>query len=196
MTEKMEFENEQVLENEEETMETYGTELEQPDDENTTEDFSEDEDYTEEGEEDYHDEDEAEEDGEIDAEPGEDGGELALFDLDDIPAVETDKERKAREAREAKEAAAAAKAKAAAIARSAAKPKASAPVSNKKYGTEYTIYYAGHSVPVPHDDMTLEDIREFLHCDFPELSKDRTSWNTDQEEDKILVPVISGAKKG
>ena len=64
-----------------------------------------------------------------------------------------------------------------------------------KVDTEYTVYYAGHQVPVPESDMTLETLRSYLEMDFPELSKERTEMLIDKKE-KQVVPVVKGAKKG
>ncbi len=65
----------------------------------------------------------------------------------------------------------------------------------EKVGTEYTVYYAGHKVPIPEEEMTLEQVRSFLEADFPELSKDRAELLLDKEN-KHVVPVVKGAKKG
>lgn len=64
-----------------------------------------------------------------------------------------------------------------------------------KVNSEFMIYYAGHRVPVPQDEMTLEQVRSFLEGDFPELSKERTEMLLDKEN-KQVVPVVKGAKKG
>lgn len=73
-----------------------------------------------------------------------------------------------------------------------AKPKAK---EEQKVDQEYMIYYAGHRVPVPQNNMTLESVRQFLEMDFPELSKARTEMTIDTKE-KQIVPVVKGAKKG
>jgi|GEM_PF-4046524 len=62
-------------------------------------------------------------------------------------------------------------------------------------GAEFTVYYAGHKIPVPKDNMTLEEVREFLEGDFPELSSERTEMTIDKDK-KHIVPVVKGAKKG
>ncbi|CDQ41877.1 hypothetical protein [Virgibacillus salexigens] len=66
---------------------------------------------------------------------------------------------------------------------------------SQKVGMEYTVYYAGHQVPVPEEDMTMDTVRSYLETDFPELSKDRTEMLID-EKNKQIVPVVKGAKKG
>ncbi|MFE4029247.1 hypothetical protein ACFX4N_24120 [Priestia sp. YIM B13551] len=43
--------------------------------------------------------------------------------------------------------------------------------------------------------MTLEQVREWLELDYPELSKERTKLVV-EEEKKLIVPIVSGAKKG
>jgi hypothetical protein len=77
--------------------------------------------------------------------------------------------------------------------KAAAKPKAKK--EPEKVGKEYIVYYAGHRVAVPEDDMTLDEVRSYLECDFPELSADRTEMTVDSKE-KQIVPVVKGAKKG
>lgn len=74
------------------------------------------------------------------------------------------------------------------------KPQAKAPVE-EKVGTEYTVYYAGHKIPVPKDDMTLEELRQHLAYDFPEMSKKRASFDVDKEM-KEIVPSVNGTKRG
>jgi hypothetical protein len=69
------------------------------------------------------------------------------------------------------------------------------PKPDEKVSTEFTVYYAGHRIPVPEDNMTLESLREFLEGDFPELSKERTEMTIDREK-KQVVPIVKGAKKG
>ncbi|MEK1828821.1 hypothetical protein AAAC51_06630 [Priestia megaterium] len=43
--------------------------------------------------------------------------------------------------------------------------------------------------------MSLEQVRQWLELSFPELSKERTKMDV-QEEQKLVVPIVSGAKKG
>lgn len=74
------------------------------------------------------------------------------------------------------------------------KPQAKAPVE-EKVGTDYTVYYAGHKIPVPKDDMTLEELRQYLVCDFPEMSKKRATFDVDKEM-KEIVPAVNGTKRG
>ncbi|PVC74998.1 hypothetical protein C2I27_03670 [Priestia megaterium] len=64
-----------------------------------------------------------------------------------------------------------------------------------KVGSDYNVYYAGHSIPVPQDDMSLEQLRSFLEADFPEMSKERTKMTVNTEK-KQVVPVIHGGKNG
>jgi hypothetical protein len=86
----------------------------------------------------------------------------------------------------------------------APKPKPKAPVQKKveakpkeekKYGTDYTVCYARYREVLPKEDMTLEDIREWLEADYPELSKERTKMDVD-EKTKTIAPIPSNAKKG
>lgn len=86
--------------------------------------------------------------------------------------------------------------------KSASKPKAKAapkkevkPKEEVKYGPEFRIAYARHSENLPHEDMTLEEIRQYLEVDFPELSKERTKMDVD-DKTKTIVPMVLGAKKG
>jgi len=57
-----------------------------------------------------------------------------------------------------------------------------------------TVAYAGHQV-VLERDMKLEEIREMLERDFPELSKERTQMIYDKEKG-LVIPVVTGGKKG
>ncbi|WP_067923975.1 hypothetical protein [Alicyclobacillus shizuokensis] len=65
----------------------------------------------------------------------------------------------------------------------------------EKVGTDYMVYYAGYQIPVPRDEMTVEEVRQMLEADYPELSKERTEMLVDAEK-KQIVPVVKGAKKG
>lgn len=67
------------------------------------------------------------------------------------------------------------------------------------YGKEvvdesWTIAYAGHQESPPHE-MTLEEMRQKIELDFPELSKVRTKWFLEKDR-KLAIPVVSGAKMG
>jgi len=61
--------------------------------------------------------------------------------------------------------------------------------------TEWTIAYAGQQMNPPHDKMKVEDVRQWLEVDFPELSKERCKWSIEKKK-KLMVPIVSGAKKG
>lgn len=58
----------------------------------------------------------------------------------------------------------------------------------------WTVCYAGHQINPSHP-MKLEQMRESIEIDFPELSKSRTKWDV-SEEKKIAVPIVLGAKMG
>lgn len=80
-------------------------------------------------------------------------------------------------------------------AKTPAKPVAPKPVpSDQLVDATWTIAYAGHQKNPDHE-MKLEQMRENIELDFPELSKERTKWIVDQER-KLAVPVVSGAKNG
>lgn len=68
-------------------------------------------------------------------------------------------------------------------------------IDPQKVGTDYTVMYAGHKIPVPQDDMLLEDLRAYLEADYPELSRERAELIIDKEKFHV-VPVVKGAKKG
>lgn len=72
---------------------------------------------------------------------------------------------------------------------------ASKPAPEVKVGTGFTVYYAGHRIPVPQEEMTLDAVRQYLESDFPELSKERTEMLMNKEKNEV-VPVVKGAKKG
>lgn len=59
----------------------------------------------------------------------------------------------------------------------------------------WTVAYAAQQYHPPHEGMKLEDLRAYLELDYPELSKERTKWEFDEDK-KLVVPVISGAKMG
>jgi hypothetical protein len=75
------------------------------------------------------------------------------------------------------------------------KPTQIKPKEEKKVGVSYNVYYAGNTIQVPEDDMTLEELREFLQVDFPEFSKDRTELIVDHDK-KEVRPIVKGSKKG
>lgn len=66
---------------------------------------------------------------------------------------------------------------------------------NMKVDTTWNIAYAAQQYNPPEDDMTLEQVREYLEIDFPELSKERCRMEIDSAK-KLIVPIVSGAKKG
>ncbi|MGL4819797.1 MAG: hypothetical protein ACRC5C_07440, partial [Bacilli bacterium] len=54
--------------------------------------------------------------------------------------------------------------------------------------------YAATRVRPPRK-MTIEELRQSLELDYPELSYDRTTWEVDTDK-KILIPIVTGSKKG
>lgn len=89
--------------------------------------------------------------------------------------------------------------------KSKAKGKASSELANKlkeqkekqenmTITPEWTIAYSAQQYHVPHD-MKIEEVREWMEVDYPELSKERTTWDIDESK-RLLVPIVSGAKKG
>ena len=77
----------------------------------------------------------------------------------------------------------------------AAKAEPAKPKEPEKFGIDYQYAYAGHVGNLPQEDMTLEDIRQFLQVDFPELSKERTRMEVDTET-KYIIPIVKGTKSG
>lgn len=59
---------------------------------------------------------------------------------------------------------------------------------------EWTIAYSAQQYHVP-NNMKLEEVRQWMELDYPELSKERTTWDINEEK-HLLVPIVSGAKKG
>lgn len=74
-------------------------------------------------------------------------------------------------------------------------PKKVAPKLPEKYGTDFRVAYARYTEILPKEDMTLDEVREWMEVDFPELSKERTKMDVDVET-KTIVPMVVGAKKG
>ncbi|MFE7817877.1 hypothetical protein ACFU1R_06690 [Priestia megaterium] len=64
-----------------------------------------------------------------------------------------------------------------------------------KVDKTWTVAYAAQQHNPPEDDMTLDALRQWLELDYPELSKERCRMEVDEEK-KLVVPVVSGAKKG
>ncbi|UOE58158.1 hypothetical protein [Cytobacillus oceanisediminis] len=58
----------------------------------------------------------------------------------------------------------------------------------------WTVAYAGNQLS-PSRPMKLEELREELELDYPELSKERTRMEANEER-KLVVPIVSGAKNG
>lgn len=80
----------------------------------------------------------------------------------------------------------------------ASKPKPTASPKSKeekKYGPEFQYAYAGHVGNLPEEDMTLERVREYLQVDFPELSKERTRIEVDEDKN-LIIPIVKGTKSG
>lgn len=67
-------------------------------------------------------------------------------------------------------------------------------VSDTKVDMNWIIAYASHQKS-PEREMTLDEMRETMEIDWPELSKSRTQWEVDAER-KLAVAIISGAKMG
>lgn len=59
---------------------------------------------------------------------------------------------------------------------------------------EWTIAYSANQYHVPHN-MKVEEVRQWMEVDYPELSKERTTWDINEEK-QLLVPIVLGAKKG
>lgn len=66
---------------------------------------------------------------------------------------------------------------------------------NMKVDTTWNIAYAAAQYNPPENDMTLEQVREWLELDYPELSKERCRMEIDEEK-KLIVPIVSGSKNG
>ncbi|MGM2632395.1 hypothetical protein [Bacillus cereus group sp. Bce040] len=66
---------------------------------------------------------------------------------------------------------------------------------NIKVDTTWNIAYAAQQYNPPENDMTLEQVREWLELDYPELSKERCHMDVDADK-KLIVPIVKGAKNG
>ena len=64
----------------------------------------------------------------------------------------------------------------------------------RKVDGTWQVAYAARRLNPPHE-MTIEELRQFLELDWPELSKDRCSMTIDEEK-KLIVPIVNGAKNG
>lgn len=75
--------------------------------------------------------------------------------------------------------------------------KTTKPVDKKniKVDTTWNIAYAAQQYNPPENDMTLEQVREWLELDYPELSKERCHMDVDADK-KLIVPIVKGAKNG
>lgn len=63
------------------------------------------------------------------------------------------------------------------------------------YDKDRVVHYAGHRIEVPTREMQLEDVRQMLEEQFPELSKERTEMLYDDEKG-LVIPVLKGHRKG
>lgn len=72
---------------------------------------------------------------------------------------------------------------------------AKTPPVEEKVDSEFIVCYAGHKIPVPHNDMTLEQVREILEKDFPEMTKQRAKLEVDKEK-KQVIAFVHGGKHG
>lgn len=63
------------------------------------------------------------------------------------------------------------------------------------YDKDRIVAYAGHQHVVTDRTLSLEQIRQVLERDFPELSKDRCEM-TYNATTGIVVPVVKGSRKG
>lgn len=66
---------------------------------------------------------------------------------------------------------------------------------NLKVDKTWVVAYSAQQYNPPEDDMTLDSVREWLEIDYPELSKERCRMEVDETK-KLIVPIVSGAKKG
>ncbi|SFJ63336.1 hypothetical protein SAMN02799624_05275 [Paenibacillus sp. UNC496MF] len=66
----------------------------------------------------------------------------------------------------------------------------------KKYGSDFVICYARERIEMPAgEDLTLEQVRQWLETDFPEFGKERTEMLVDEDQ-KFIVPILKSPKKG
>lgn len=79
------------------------------------------------------------------------------------------------------------------------KPDKAAPRAQDKepavYDKDRMVAYAGHQLPITDRTLSLEQIRQLLEPQYPELSKDRCDMTYDNKTG-IIVPVVKGARKG
>lgn len=68
-------------------------------------------------------------------------------------------------------------------------------LASLKVDKSWTIAYSAQQYNPPEDNMTIEAVREWLEIDYPELSKERCRIEI-SEDKKLIVPIVSGAKKG
>lgn len=66
--------------------------------------------------------------------------------------------------------------------------------ANMKVDETWEVAYAGNRYNPP-SEMTIEELRQHMELDYPELSKERCRMEV-EEEKKLIVPIVSGAKKG
>lgn len=66
--------------------------------------------------------------------------------------------------------------------------------ANMKVDPTWEVAYAGNRYNPPHE-MTLDELRQYLELDYPEMSKERCRMDV-EEDKKLIVPMITGAKKG
>lgn len=65
-----------------------------------------------------------------------------------------------------------------------------------EYDRDRTVYYAGHDFQITDRKMKLEDVRAWLQeTHFPELSKERTRMEYDEDKGHI-IPMLTGHRKG
>lgn len=68
-------------------------------------------------------------------------------------------------------------------------------VKSIKVDTTWNIAYAAHQYNPPENDMTLEQVRQYLELDYPELSQERCRMEIDEAK-KLIVPIVKGSKNG
>jgi len=72
---------------------------------------------------------------------------------------------------------------------------------SKKYELPVNVRYAFQTFEIGTDNfggvekVTLEQIRTHLEQDYPELSKDRTHMEYDEEKG-LIIPILKGSRKG
>lgn len=65
----------------------------------------------------------------------------------------------------------------------------------EEYDKDRFVSYAGHRIEIPRRNMKLEEVRQMIEEQFPELSKERTEMLYD-EELGLVIPVLKGHRKG